>query len=145
MNELYHHGIEGQKWGVKNGPPYPLDRGSGSRLRRMERSYKRYNKLYSRANRQSTRARQKFTRSGRQRAAEKAGTLYLRAAKYGDRFMRIYDSLERHVGKVQGLYMSDIFEQYDGPITIEQMFNDVSDFQRTMNQTLETAWIYQRL
>lgn len=24
MNELYHHGIKGQKWGVKNGPPYPL-------------------------------------------------------------------------------------------------------------------------
>ena len=23
-NELYHHGIKGQKWGVKNGPPYPL-------------------------------------------------------------------------------------------------------------------------
>lgn len=23
-NELYHHGILGQKWGEKNGPPYPL-------------------------------------------------------------------------------------------------------------------------
>ena len=23
--ELYHHGIEGQKWGIRNGPPYPLD------------------------------------------------------------------------------------------------------------------------
>lgn len=22
--ELFHHGIKGQKWGVKNGPPYPL-------------------------------------------------------------------------------------------------------------------------
>jgi hypothetical protein len=25
LEELYHHGIKGQKWGVKNGPPYPLD------------------------------------------------------------------------------------------------------------------------
>lgn len=23
-SELYHHGIIGQKWGVKNGPPYPI-------------------------------------------------------------------------------------------------------------------------
>lgn len=21
---LYHHGIKGQKWGKRNGPPYPL-------------------------------------------------------------------------------------------------------------------------
>lgn len=25
MEELFHHGILGQKWGKKNGPPYPLD------------------------------------------------------------------------------------------------------------------------
>lgn len=23
--ELYHHGIKGQQWGVRNGPPYPLN------------------------------------------------------------------------------------------------------------------------
>ena len=23
--ELYHHGIQGQKWGIRNGPPYPLN------------------------------------------------------------------------------------------------------------------------
>lgn len=25
-NELYHHGIDGQRWGVMHGPPYPLSR-----------------------------------------------------------------------------------------------------------------------
>lgn len=25
-SDLYHHGIEGQKWGVRNGPPYPLSK-----------------------------------------------------------------------------------------------------------------------
>ena len=29
--ELYHHGIKGQKWGVQNGPPYPL--GSGKNVK----------------------------------------------------------------------------------------------------------------
>lgn len=33
--ELYHHGIKGQKWGVQNGPPYPLDSSisTGSKLK----------------------------------------------------------------------------------------------------------------
>lgn len=26
---LFHHGIKGQKWGVRNGPPYPLAKLSG--------------------------------------------------------------------------------------------------------------------
>ena len=29
-NELYHHGILGQRWGRKNGPPYPLGTGDHS-------------------------------------------------------------------------------------------------------------------
>lgn len=29
-NTFEHHGIKGQKWGVQNGPPYPLEENSGS-------------------------------------------------------------------------------------------------------------------
>ncbi|MBE6720076.1 MAG: hypothetical protein E7571_05400 [Ruminococcaceae bacterium] len=25
-DEIYHHGVKNQKWGVRNGPPYPLDK-----------------------------------------------------------------------------------------------------------------------
>ena len=28
--ELYHHGIRGQRWGERNGPPYPLGAGDHS-------------------------------------------------------------------------------------------------------------------
>lgn len=34
--ELYHHGIEGQKWGKRNGPPYPL---SYSKHSKAEKAY----------------------------------------------------------------------------------------------------------
>lgn len=26
INVLQHHGVDGQKWGIKHGPPYPIDR-----------------------------------------------------------------------------------------------------------------------
>lgn len=35
-DELYHHGIKGQKWGKKNGPPYPLGASDHSSAERKE-------------------------------------------------------------------------------------------------------------
>ncbi|MCI9428089.1 MAG: phage portal protein [Eubacterium sp.] len=32
VEHLAHHGVEGQKWGVRNGPPYPLDRSGGKEV-----------------------------------------------------------------------------------------------------------------
>lgn len=40
-NELWHHGILGQKWGVMNGPPYPLNGGQYSASEKKE-IYKRH-------------------------------------------------------------------------------------------------------
>ena len=44
MNELYHHGIKGQKHGVKHGPPYPLSRqvSTGSRLKTIKKKYNHF-------------------------------------------------------------------------------------------------------
>ena len=49
-DELYHHGILGQKWGKKNGPPYPLGENQKSAKEKRldsERSdnFKRYAKI----------------------------------------------------------------------------------------------------
>lgn len=46
MNDLYHHGIKGQQWGIQNGPPYPLDS-------RGKASFRKYNlKKYTSPNRE---------------------------------------------------------------------------------------------
>lgn len=37
-SELYHHGILGQEWGKKHGPPYPLDRQTHNRVVRGDAS-----------------------------------------------------------------------------------------------------------
>lgn len=42
--ELYHHGIIGQKWGVRNGPPYPLSESLSRRVGR-KRAQKRIDYL----------------------------------------------------------------------------------------------------
>ncbi len=46
LSELYHHGILGQKWGHRNGPPYPLGGGDYSRVEK-EKIYKERKKKHS--------------------------------------------------------------------------------------------------
>lgn len=62
-NYLMHHGIDGQRWGVKHGPPYPLDEttSTGSRLKkRKERETKRANKFKEKMETQYTKRRDKL-------------------------------------------------------------------------------------
>lgn len=39
--ELEHHGVKGQSWGERNGPPYPLDRGKNGRITKTQKKKKR--------------------------------------------------------------------------------------------------------
>ena len=41
-DEIYHHGIMGMKWGVQNGPPYPLDLRTRSKVASSQKSYRKF-------------------------------------------------------------------------------------------------------
>lgn len=45
-DELYHHGIPNQRWGVRNGPPYPLDQKRHRRIvsGKQDKEIKKYDK-----------------------------------------------------------------------------------------------------
>lgn len=78
---LVHHGIKGQKWGVKNGPPYPLDASQKSysekRLARVHRAKARgaseetNNEIVSDKDKRSTNKR--FQLTDKQKRALKIG------------------------------------------------------------------------
>lgn len=48
-NALLHHGIFGQKWGVQNGPPYPLDSktSDGKKLKKEKKALEKQKKKAS--------------------------------------------------------------------------------------------------
>lgn len=45
--ELKHHGVEGQHWGVRNGPPYPLNRRKDAAVR--TKNFAKNNVSYSKS------------------------------------------------------------------------------------------------
>lgn len=49
LTEIYHHGILNQKWGVRNGPPYPLSGGqySKSEKQAVYKERKKKNSIYN--------------------------------------------------------------------------------------------------
>ena len=45
-DELYHHGIKGQKWGVQNGPPYPLGSHTSAMIKKGKKVAAKAKKTY---------------------------------------------------------------------------------------------------
>lgn len=37
-DEIEHYGVDGMKWGVQNGPPYPLSRSKRAKLRKQDKA-----------------------------------------------------------------------------------------------------------
>lgn len=56
---LEHHGVDGQKWGVKHGPPYPLDRNAKRQARKAERAEAAKKKKRAKALKKARKTKQK--------------------------------------------------------------------------------------
>jgi len=90
QQELYHHGIKGQEWGVRNGPPYPL--GSGDHSTKEKKSHWKSSLKKTAANNKPAKKRKQL-RNKQKEALKKvaiglgvvggAGALSYVAAKYG--------------------------------------------------------------
>ena len=48
-DELMHHGIDGQRWGVTHGPPYPLSRSEHRKVVRSAKATKKRNVSYDKS------------------------------------------------------------------------------------------------
>ena len=75
-DELYHHGVLGQHWGQRNGPPYPLSAGQHSPAEKRAGYQKSIDKKNLQANRYRT----------------KAAKLRVKAAKLNRRRLRRHDN-----------------------------------------------------
>lgn len=75
--ELYHHGILGQKWGHKNGPPYPLNSSDHSALeKKMAKSLKTAERKTARIRRRDARLEKKAAKYD-----ERSATYHYRSEK----------------------------------------------------------------
>jgi hypothetical protein len=90
-NELYHHGIKGQRWGVRNGPPYPL--GSGKVTVKYGKNRKAVNDIFN-----SMSDQEKIHLAG-EAGSSRVPKEYVSAKEYGPKG-QIMDSVVIYNGKI---------------------------------------------
>ena len=82
--ELQHHGILGMKWGVKNGPPYPLDTSSHSK-------------------REKKAGWRKSLSNGNAESKDNKKASLKRQDKYDKKAQKYYDKAERYQTKIDSI------------------------------------------
>lgn len=71
-DHLYHHGILGQEWGVRNGPPYPLGSGDHSA---KEKLYKNLKKKSANNKKESTNNKKSSTNNEKERSNKEVANI----------------------------------------------------------------------
>lgn len=152
-NELYHHGISGQKWGVRHGPPYPLKNGFASKVKenghhtRLEkrmakkekRAIKEYNKATEKAN-ATDNARKKVKLEDK---ARKIQTLVERIAEQGAKYYSLDEKERRKISRGYGIAstLNDVRFVLGSDTVDEWAAKDVAIIERALEKADEKARI----
>lgn len=144
-NELYHHGIEGQKWGVRNGPPYPLDRNTN---KRATETISKARKYAERASKRMALATYREHRHGRNTIRNNNGEVV--ALKLSNAYKKAYERSMRDVGRANvGLYVVDrMLNNHglnDAEIGAFNNDNNVSEIVNMMNAVRNDASYWREL
>lgn len=115
VNSLEHHGVEGQKWGKRHGPPYPLDSESKAKNRKAakkkkaaEKRKKEIEKTKKRiakqeANKQKEIAREEATKAKKEKDLAEKKSKYAKDPKtlYEHRDMFTYEEIAQALDKFE--------------------------------------------
>lgn len=102
--ELYHHGISGQKWGKRNGPPYPLDDDDHSaaekkaaKAEKIEQKRQKYIKRNLEANEKLSQESKKKEDKNRKKYEKTGKEKFLNKAEYEKNVQAAYKSMEKYI------------------------------------------------
>lgn len=118
---LMHHGIKGQKWGVENGPPYPLNKNEYSALEKKMAGVQAQSDA---TNRQSMITKQAYKSSyGKRGGTELMSSKLEYQTRAEEHFIRSVNDARNYIGKLRtsGSYYANkdaqkIFNQYEKAI-----------------------------
>lgn len=103
ISELAHHGVEGQKWDVRNGPPYPLNRdkvAESSKSGKMKMNLQMFAKIPE----------EKFTKYALnpKKSPDKARAFKEALGYTKDNYKELIDDIDRHLDKDKLVKKGDI-------------------------------------
>lgn len=83
---LMHHGIKGQKWGVENGPPYPLNKKEYSALEKRMAGIQKQSDI---TNKKSSNIKETYRKSfGKKGSTELLNNKLVSQSKIDDKFYK---------------------------------------------------------
>ena len=128
--ELYHYGILGQKWGKRNGPPYPLSSASksaseknASKSERLKSGFKKYSAATNKYNRDVNKIKlSSYTRKVSRKKNESVPKYLVRAYKKG---REIQEDNRKKTWKVQDEYFNTLFSEHPNIMDARKKLADI--------------------